>query len=37
MFSIMHDMVSKYFGTTKFKLDILDYIYRNPTRIKPWI
>ncbi len=33
MFSVMHDAVSQYFRTTKFKLDIVNYIFRNPAKM----
>ncbi len=33
MFSVMHNTVSQYFRTTKFKLDIANYIFRNPAKM----
>jgi len=33
MFSVMHNVVSQYFRTTKFKLDIVNYIFRNPAKM----
>ncbi len=33
MFSVMHNVVSQYFRTTKFKLDVTNYIFRNPAKM----
>ena len=33
MFTIMNNAVSQYFGTKKFKLDVVNYIFRNPARM----
>ncbi len=33
MFAIMNDAVSKYFRITKFKLDIINYVFRNPAKM----
>ena len=33
MFSVMNDIVSRYFRTTKFKLDVTNYILRNPAKM----
>ena len=33
MFTEMNKAVSKYFRVTKFKLDIINYIFRNPTSV----
>jgi len=33
MFSVMNNAVSQYFRTTKFKLDIVNYIFRNPAKM----
>ena len=33
MFSVMNDAVSKYFRITKFKLDVTNYIFRNPAKM----
>ena len=33
MFAIMNKAVSEYFRVTKFKLDVANYIFRNPTKM----
>ena len=33
MFGIMNKAVSEYFRVTKFKLDVVNYIFRNPAKI----
>lgn len=33
MFAIMNNAVSEYFRVTKFKLDVANYIFRNPTKM----
>jgi len=33
MFTIMNNMVSQYFRTKKFKLDVVNYIFRNPAKM----
>ena len=33
MFSVINDIVSQYFRTTKFKLDVTNYIFRNPAKM----
>ena len=33
MVSVMNDVVSQYFRTTKFKLDVTNYILRNPAKM----
>ena len=33
MFSVMSNTVSQYFRITKFKLDIVNYIFRNPAKM----
>jgi len=33
MFSVMNNAVSQYFRTTKFKLDIVNYLFRNPAKM----
>jgi len=33
MFTMMNDAVSKYFRITKFKLDIVNYVFRNPAKM----
>ena len=33
MFTIMNNAVSQYFGTKKFKLDVVNYIFRNPAKM----
>ncbi len=33
MFTMMNDAVSKYFRITKFKLDIINYVFRNPAKM----
>ena len=33
MFTIMNKAVSEYFRITKFKLDVVNYIFRNPAKI----
>ena len=33
MFSVLSNTVSQYFRTTKFKLDIANYIFRNPAKM----
>ncbi len=33
MFTMMNDAVSKYFRVTKFKLDVANYIFRNPAKM----
>jgi len=33
LFTMMNDAVSKYFRITKFKLDVFNYIFRNPVKV----
>ncbi len=33
MFTMMNDAVSEYFRVTKFKLDVVNYIFRNPAKM----
>ena len=33
MFAIMNKAVSEYFRVTKFKLDVANYIFRNPAKM----
>ncbi len=33
MFTMMNDAVSKYFRRTRFKLDVANYIFRNPAKM----